>query len=85
MGMSPDSHFKLTAVGIPTWLNCLFLFGPDKLSVYQLHRLGKTFATRAICQIAGKAIAEVKHQPPMQPFNDGSYRVKPHFFIGTAY
>ena len=85
MGMSPNGHFKSTTGGITTWLKCLFVFKAAESSIYKLLALFKTFPTGAICQTAGMVIVEVRHQPPMQPFHDESYRFKPLFFVGTGY
>jgi len=85
MGTSPDSHFKSTEGCIPAWLNCLFVVEDAESSVKGLYALVQTFATGPIRQTAGMVIVEERHQPPMQPLHDGSYRCKPRFGIATTY
>ena len=85
MGTSPDSHFKSTAGRIPARLKCLFVVEDAESSVKGLLALVQTFATGPIRQTAGMVIVEERHQPPMQPLHDGSYRRKPLFGVGTTY
>ena len=85
MGTSLDSHFKSTAGRIPTRLKCLLVIEDAESSVKGLLALVQTFATGPICQTAGMVIVEERHQPPMQPLHDGSYRRKPLFGVGTTY
>jgi len=85
MGTSPDNHFKSTAGCIPARLKCLFVVEDAESSATPLLTLVQTFATRPICQTAGMVIVKERHQPPMQPLHDGSYRCKPLFGIGTTY
>jgi len=85
MGTSPDSHFELTAGPIPTPLKCLFVVEDAESSVKGLLALVQMFATGEIHQTAGMVIVEERHQRPMQPLNNGSYRRKPLFSGGTNY
>jgi len=85
MVMSADSHSKSTAECIPAQLNCLFVIEDAQSSVKQLVALVRTFATGLIPQTAGMVIVEERHQPPIQPFNQGIYRPKPRFSVGTTY
>jgi hypothetical protein len=56
-----------------------------ELSCKGLLALVQMFATEPICQTAGMVIIEEWYQPPMQPLQDGSYRRKPLFSVGTTY
>ena len=77
MGTSLDSHFMATAGCIPTRLKCLFVVEDAESSVKRLLALVQTFETGPIRQTAGTMIVEKRHQPPMQPLQDGSYYRKP--------
>jgi len=85
MGTSRDCHFKSTAGGIPARLKCLFVVEDGKSSVEGLLALVQTFAPRPIRQMAGMVIVKERHQPPMQPLHDGSYRHKPLISVGTTH
>ena len=85
MGMSPDSHFKMTAGCIPAHIKCLFIVDDAKSSGTGLLVLVQTFATGLIRQTAGMVIVGERHQPPVQPLHDGSYPHWPIFSIGTTY
>jgi len=85
MGTSPDSHFKSTAGLIPARLKSLFAVEDAEQSVQGLLGLGRTFATGPIPQIAGAVIVKERHQPPMQPFHDGTYRRMLLFGVGTTH
>jgi len=82
---SPDCHFNSTAGHIRTLLKCLFVVTDAESSVNVLRALVQMFATGPICQTAGIVIIEERHQPPMQPFHNGSYRRKHLFGVGTTY
>jgi len=73
MGTSLDCHFKLTAGRIPAQLKSCFVVQDAELGVQGLVALAQTFATGPIRQTAGMLIFEERHQPPMQPLQDGSY------------
>jgi len=85
LGTSPDSHFKSTAGRIPALLKCLLVVKDAKSSVKGLLALVQTFATGLIHQTGGMVIVEERHQPPMQPWHNGSYCHKPVSAIGTTY
>jgi len=84
MGTSPDSHFKSTAGLIPAWLKSLFGVEDAESSVEGLLALVQTFATGPIRQTAGMVIVEGRHQPPMEPLHNGSYRREALFGVGTT-
>jgi hypothetical protein len=56
-----------------------------ELSSKRLLALVQTFATGPIRHTAGMVSIEEWYQPPMQPLQDGSYRCKPLFSVGTTY
>ena len=85
MGMSPDSCCKSTAGCIPALLKCLFVIKDAESSVKGLRALVLTCATGLLGQTAGMAIVEERHQPPMEPFHNGSYHLEPLFALGTTY
>jgi len=77
MGTSLDSNFMATAGRIPARLKFLFVVEDAESSVKGLLALVQTFATGPIRQTAGIVIVEERHQPPIQPLQDGSYCRKP--------
>jgi hypothetical protein len=85
MGIGPDGHFKSTAVRIPTRLKCVFVVEDAESTIKELLAFVQTFATVPIFQTAGMVIVAERHQPPMQPLHDGSYRRKPLCSIATTY
>jgi len=85
MGTSQDSHFKSTAGHIHARLKFLFVIEDAESSFKGLLTLIQTFATGLIRQTAGMVILEERHQPPMQPLHDGSYRHKHPFGVGKTY
>jgi len=84
IGTSLDSHFKSTAGRIPAWLMCLFFVEEAELSIKALVAFIQMFATWPICQTAGMAIVDERHQPAMRHLHNGSYCGKPHFGVGTT-
>jgi len=85
MGTSPDSHIKLTAGRTLARLKCLSVIEDAESSVEGHLALVDTFATGPIHESAGMMIVEERHQPPMQPLHDGSYRCNPFFSIISTY
>jgi len=85
MGTSPDSHFQSSAERIPARLRSLFIVEDAESRVKGLLALVEMFPTGPIRQTVGMVIAEERHQPPMQPLHDGSYRRMPLFSIGATY
>jgi hypothetical protein len=83
IGTSLDSHFKSTAKIIPTQLKWLFVIEAVQSKVKGLLALVQMFATGPIRQAAGMVIVEERHQPPNQPFCDGSYSRKLLFRVGN--
>jgi len=81
MGTSPNSHFKSTAGPIPVRLKCLLIAKDAELSIKGLLAMVRMIATGPISQTAGMVIVEERHQPPMQPLNDGCYSYKPLFIV----
>jgi len=85
MGTSPVSHIVSTAGCNPAWLKCLFVIVDAESSITGLLGLVQTFPTVPIRQTAAKEIFKERHQPLMQPLNDGSYCCKPLFSVGITY
>jgi len=84
-GTSPDSHIKSTAGRIPTGLMFLFVVENAESSLKGLLALIQMFATGPVHQTAVMVIVQERHQPPMQPFHDGTYHYKPLFGGGTTH
>jgi len=85
MGISPDSHWKLTAGCIPARLKCIFVVKDAESSIKGLLALVQTFATWPILQTAGMVIVEERHQPAMQSMRDESCRHEPFFGVQSTY
>jgi hypothetical protein len=66
-------------------MKCLFVVKDAKSSVEGFCALVQTFATGPIRLTAGMMIVEERHQPPMQPFHDGSYHRNPLFSARNTY
>jgi len=83
-GMSPDSHCKSTAIGMPPHLNCLFIIEEAYFTVKGLLALVQMCATGPICQTTGMPIVEERNQPLMQCLHDGSYGRTRHVRVRTT-
>ena len=70
---------------IPTQSKSLFVIKDAISSVNGLLAFVPTSATGPVHQTAGMVIVEERHQPPMQPLDDQSYRCKTHFGFSTTY
>jgi len=85
MGMSPDSHFKLTAWRIPAQLKCLFVGKYFEFKVKGLLALDPMFATGPTRQTAGMVIVEERHYHLMRPLHDGRNHCNHLFSTGSTY
>jgi len=85
MGMCSYRHFKTTAGCRPAQLMCLFVVDNAETSVNAFVALVQTFATGPISQPASMVIVEERHQPPIKPLDNGSYRRRSVFSRGTTH
>ena len=85
MGMSPDSHIKLTAVQIPSQLKCFFIVKDAVCSLQGLLALVQTVATRPIDHTAGMVIVEERYQHLMEHLHNGRQHCKSGCSVGTTY